>query len=376
MTRRRRERLSGVLVVVISLAASLLMAEAGVRVFLKRLVDTELLRAKLDETSIKPLIQLTSDMEIFYELKPGLRTKFRGSSVFTDAEGVRVSGRGGSPPDTRTGAGRIAVLGDSTSFGFRIEYDDTYAEKLRRQLEAETGVRPELRNYSVPGYNAKQETRLFLDKVLDYKPDLVILHHDHNDAQATGFADPPDHLRPEYGDNPLRSALVKLALRQLGARRNSWSVRWDDSKNEYYGPYIVRGPLYDQHLASRRELASQARARGIPVIALIFNAFVRADPDFERSQIYVRLHRELGDKLEAMGFYVLDLYPSYQRLLRQKGWTDLSPWWVERKMADAHPNPQGHQFIADTLLEYLHQKPELMRVFHKKPGPVSAKESK
>ncbi|MGH7428902.1 MAG: SGNH/GDSL hydrolase family protein, partial [Candidatus Methylomirabilaceae bacterium] len=262
MTRRRRERLSGALVVIVSLAASSLAAEIGIRVFLKRLVDTELLRARLDELSIRPLIRLTPDKETLYELKPGLSTKFRGSSVFTDAEGVRVSGREGSAPDSRKTSVRIAVLGDSTSFGFRIDYDDTYAEKLRRRLEAEAGVRLEMRNYSVPGYNAKQETRVFLDKVLDYKPDLVILHHDHNDAQATGMADPPDYLRPEYGDNPLRSALVKLALRQLGARRNPWVFRWDDSKNEYYGPYIVRGPLYDEHLASRQELVSHARTRG------------------------------------------------------------------------------------------------------------------
>ena len=376
MTRRKGKRRSGVLVGVISLAASVLVAEAGVRVFLKRLVATQLLRARLEQTSIKDLIQLTTDKEILYTLKPGLSTDFRGSSVFTDAEGVRVSGRVGSPPRPGESAVRIAVLGDSTSFGFRIDYDDTYAEKLRRQLEAETGIRVELRNYSVPGYNAKQETRIFLNKVLDYKPDLVILQHDHNDAQATGFTDPPNFFGPEYGDNPLHSALIKLILRRLRALRNPWSVSRDDSNNEYYGPYIVRGPLYDEHLASRQELVSQARARGIPVIALIFNAYVRADPDFERSQIYLRLHKELGDRLEAMGFYVLDLYPRYQRLLQQKGWSDLSPWWVEREPVDAHPNPQGHQFIADALLEYLHQKPELMRLFQKKSGTTSQKESK
>jgi len=360
---RQKHLLLGSLVLVSSLIACTLIGEALTRIFLKRHVDTELLRANLDQTNIKVLIQPNEDPDLMYELRPGMDIMFQGSRVVTDISGVRVGSKLSDSPDN---AIRIALIGDSTAFGWRVNYEDTFGERLRQALQRSTAVQVDLRNFSVPGYNASQEYRTFVVKVMPYRPHLLIVHHDHNDSQRTGAGYPPNYFSPEYGDNALHSSLLKFALRQTRTLRNRWGKRSESDSHEYVDGYYVSGPLYEAHLESRSALARDAKSFGIPTVVVIFNAGVEADDDYENSDRYLRLHKQLAQRLEGMGLYVLDLYPHYQNMLKELGWRDLSRLWIDSD--DRHPNPEGHEFISGVLLQFLRDQPELYSVFTNQVG--------
>jgi len=223
----------------------------------------------------------------------------------------------------------------------------------------------ELRNYSVPGYNARQELAVLMSRVVPYKPDLIILHHDHNDAQDTGHAYPYDYFPPEYGDNFLGSAVFKLLIRKGAAVGKRISRYWNEESTEYLGGYAISGPLYDDHLVARRKFVLEADRNEIPVVAVIFNAEVEAKENWREAPEYLLLNKKISDELGGMGFMVMDLYPVYQSMLSRNNWPDLRRWWISEDELDAHPNPEGHAFIAEALIRFVRRNAEALASFEK-----------
>jgi hypothetical protein len=342
---------SALLLAVVPLAFSLAAMEVWVRIQFHDEIDTPALRERLARQSIRSVIEPSPDPITYFELRPNLRTGFGGALVVTGPERYRIS----AAPAATVGAPaqvRIAVIGDSTSFGWGVAYEDSYPERFRQAVERASGRSVELRNFSVPAYNALQEFRAFETKVVPWRPHLLVVHHDHNDADAAVKTMSVDYMPAEYGDNALHSALLKFTLRRLRRMRNDTTRATAASGNRMVGGYVAAGPLYDAQLASRRAVVERARALGMPVVIVLFNAVVTRDEHWERSEVYTALHRDLAAKLSAMGYHVLDLYPLYQQALAERGWANMRPWWRSVKPVDAHPNADGHRFLAERLVEY------------------------
>ena len=43
--------------------------------------------------------------------------------------------------------------------------------------------------------------------------------------------------------------------------------------------------------------------------------------------------------------------------MAREGWRDLSPCWLSTDLPDAHPNRQGHEFLADTIAREILSRP-------------------
>ncbi|MCX6563879.1 MAG: GDSL-type esterase/lipase family protein [Candidatus Aminicenantes bacterium] len=112
-----------------------------------------------------------------YELVPG-------SVAFEDNAWYRINRDGirdGDYPRTKpNGTYRIAVLGDSCTFGLGLELGDTWPKQLERELQS-TNPHLEVINFGVMGYNTPQEAERIQDKVLGYSPDLIIIGYSLND---------------------------------------------------------------------------------------------------------------------------------------------------------------------------------------------------
>ncbi len=109
------------------------------------------------------------------ELK-GPRDK-HGFKVTTNADGLRTS-----YTRARTAKARVAIMGDSTVFGWGVDDGGTVADGLEASLTAR-GYDVEVLNAGQPGYSTVQAAWLFRESVAAYKPDLVITFlplHDHN----------------------------------------------------------------------------------------------------------------------------------------------------------------------------------------------------
>ncbi|MEM7203692.1 MAG: GDSL-type esterase/lipase family protein [Planctomycetota bacterium] len=140
------------------------------------------------------------DRDLVVRLRPEVQHDFRairpdlGATVTINPAGFR--GPAFVPADPE--ALRIAVFGDSVSFGFGVADDEAWPARLRELLAAKAGTRPvQLRNYAVPGYTTTQGRLLFERHVLaagedgedagPFDPHVVLF--------AFGFND--GYLRPQ-----------------------------------------------------------------------------------------------------------------------------------------------------------------------------------
>jgi lysophospholipase L1-like esterase len=82
---------------------------------------------------------------------------------------------------------RIVALGDSHTFGFGVEEDQTWPRLLEQKLKEKwRGRKLEVINGGVQALAIEQEIQLFRDKLLALKPDVVILAYYWNDMPMVG----------------------------------------------------------------------------------------------------------------------------------------------------------------------------------------------
>lgn len=96
----------------------------------------------------------------------------------TDSNGNR-----GSRPliEKAPGEFRILMLGDSFTFGFGVNSDQTFASLLEKKLRRETGMNVNVINAGVPSYGTLQEVRYLKAYAKKLEPDLVIVAFFDND---------------------------------------------------------------------------------------------------------------------------------------------------------------------------------------------------
>lgn len=359
--RSHPRRLEKPLLVAGSVLVALVAAEVAVRVLLAPELDAERQQQRDDQTNLEALARASAHPELLYELRPGVDVMWAGSRVVTDAEGVRVPPGAVAPPQN---APRIALLGDSTAFGWRVDYAASYGDLLRRRLERWSGKPVALRNFSVPGYNSEHLKVVLRDRVLAWHPDLLVLHYDHNDSDADPFeARPAAYTAPEFGDNPLHSMLLKFLLRRLARSRTSDFTQMASpdggEPDRFYRGYRYAGPQYEKHWQQLAAIARIAQEARLPVLVLIFDTWLERADEPAEDPFFTLLHQPARRRLAALGFTVLDVYEPAQALMAEHGWSDLSPTWLDR--SDGHPGKSGHEFLARVLFEKLTTTPELAR---------------
>jgi len=96
--------------------------------------------------------------------------------ISTNADGLRTE----VPRQRSAGRTRVAVLGDSTVFGWGVDDGGSIADGMRQALGAD---RVEVINAGQPGYSTTQAAWLFGEAVAAYQPDLSVFFvplHDFN----------------------------------------------------------------------------------------------------------------------------------------------------------------------------------------------------
>ena len=327
----------------------LLPLEGFVRVVFFKEVDAASLRAKPPPASVVPFVRRVPDPELLYALAPGARVlgwdQVRVEVDVSDCCRV-VPGR---RADDGNGT-RIAILGDSTPFAWKLPFEQSYGERLRPLLERSLPGPVLIRNFAVPGYNSQQNRVVLRDKALPWGADLVVLHYDHNDSEPVDDARAA-YMSAEYGDNILHSMLLKLLrrrLRGLGPVRRTVVVLDDPANPErLLGDYRYAGPQFEHHMREMKAVAELASASGVPVIVFIWNPWLKSAADADADSFYALLHKPIGERLKGMGLRVADSYGLYQGYMSREKRGDLRPLWVSAE--DAHPNAEGHRLVARYL---------------------------
>jgi lysophospholipase L1-like esterase len=177
------------------------------------------MRTRVGECGLTPF-RNSAIAELPHELFPGRMTTYKGVPVRVNSLGFR----GPELAAPSTGGERIALIGDSVTFGNGCPEEATLAPAIERELAAR-GRAAQVLNCGVPAYNADNVLSMLRERVLPLDPARVVYVMVANDvAPAQRFAAiPPDAVIDAFGDFPLGSPLLQFAgvkgnaiLRSLG----------------------------------------------------------------------------------------------------------------------------------------------------------------
>ena len=236
-------------------------------------------------------------------------------------------------PAKQRGVPRVAIFGDSITFGLGVAARQTYPALLRRRLP-----NVEILNLGVAGHQSEDVLRMMRRFVPALEPDLVVYAFYLNDflpskskANVGPHRSPPGTARPE-GTFVKRSRLVKLvvfAWRKLGLR-----MGWEqDAMANLLVDFEARRARFREDVKAMTEvLREQDRP---PLLAFAVNHFPR---EGSREN---EVAREAEAILQEAGARVIPMGDLTERL-------DGRDFRVSRW--EAHPNAQYYRHLADHVL--------------------------
>jgi lysophospholipase L1-like esterase len=272
---------------------------------------------------------------LLYDLAPSMKKAIIAATwVETNSQGMRDHEP--LPADTR-GLVRLAVLGDSFSFGLGVPVEDAYPEVLERALNssAPAGRRFDVLNFSVPGYSSRQEAVAMTAKVLPWRPQVVILGYVLNDPETAPLHPVHSHFSPaEWWQHFHLTRLAVLLALTMQTKRHGGG----DYFKYLHAPEAGR---WSSTEAAFDEMAEHSRAAGARVLVVIFPI---VEVESWREYPYRELHRQVADAARARGLDVLDLLPHYERY---------PPRDLRLSELDHHPTKLGHAVAAAAIAQHL-----------------------
>lgn len=290
-----------------------------------------LLRRAVPHCAVTPF--RNSDVPgLMAELRPGFETLYRGHVVRTNSEGYR----GPEWPEPREGALRVALVGDSFTFGNAVAFEDTLGVGLAAALDGR-GVDADVLNLGVPGYAAENVAAVVEHRALAHEPDVVVYVFFANDVEPPLVEReiPPDAEIDAMFGFPLRSALaqwtlvmVKRAASKVGVQLGSktaedWEAIYDDGGR-------------DRYLSALERMKASCDAAGVRLVVAVFPFLTRLDLSPTGP-----LERRAIEDAEALGIEVVPLVEAFE------GEGDLTRY--RASVFDSHPSGEGHRRAAGWL---------------------------
>jgi PA14 domain-containing protein/GDSL-like lipase/acylhydrolase family protein len=307
------------------------------------------------------IVQPSRYAGIVYELKPNVRGRFMGQPLVINSQGLRdyEYARRKEP-----GTFRIVGVGDSSLFGWGVPIEDSGLKVLERRLNEEFRARKfEVVNFAVPGYNTAMESETFVQRCLEYAPDLVLLNFNTNDYDVPEFMRRPTDLatlRRSYLFDLAYSVyegVMAVEQEPLGvfdfrhrsiAERQAARLDEDPALPDEYR-YMVGAKGVVRAL---ERLAAAARERGIPFVVFDVKPQPGFDPQYVRDELRDGQRELLERESRRLGFYFLNTYPYFMNYVKQHPDASSRPVFAVSAL-DGHPNTLAHSINAQALFDYL-----------------------
>jgi lysophospholipase L1-like esterase len=136
--------------------------------------------------------------------------------ISTNADGFRIT----APKTREDGQVRVALMGDSTVFGWGVEDDESIADVAEASLHEMGFAQVQVLNMGQPGYSTGMAGWLFEGVVADYQPDLTIVFISMHDFNLTLLSDVERVHGPKGISARIRSLLVRhVSLYELLRRK-------------------------------------------------------------------------------------------------------------------------------------------------------------
>lgn len=270
------------------------------------------------------------------ELRPSFETLYKGIDVRINSLGMRGPEVGPRDP----GRLRVALCGDSFTFGSCVEYESTLAMSLERAL-AERGAPAEVLNLGVPGYTAEEVAAAAEDRIPGLAPDVLVYVFYANDVEPPRqpLEIPPDARIDPLSGFTLGSAFVEWTRIQVsrafvraGRRPHKRSPGHSRREYENGGGARIRSAL--------RRMEALSAAQGARFIAVSFPHLTAPEVNPFRP-IDELFHRDAA----ALGIEAYDLLEVFDVE------SDLLDFWADT--FDHHPNAECNALVTAYLAEKL-----------------------
>jgi hypothetical protein len=281
---------------------------------------------KFDVLANSKAVRSTHDF-LRYELLPSYSGVLRGQPFLTNRWGMHDREYDELPAP---GTYRIALVGTSYEMASGVPQDKGFEAVVEDSLNrvAPPGRKFEILNFSVGGYSNLQNVVVTEQKVLQFKPDLVIYALHSNEAvvdiRHLVWAVVARSRSHPYIEQKLREARVRRDMPLLRLQHRLVPVADD----------LVRW--------SFRRMVELCRERGIRAVALEVPRTDETTADAEKRATYVGWARDAG-------FAVLSLEGAY-------GSHPLDSISISR--LDRHPSVLGHRLLAERFFTLLRENDE------------------
>ena len=321
------------------------------------------------------------DKDLFYRLQPGL------SLTLTDVAApdpvrsrtqwtLRTGRLGYNTPDVdrrkAPGTFRVVALGESSTFGWGVDPDESYPRRLEALLRARhPGMRIEVINLGVCGYSSFQG-RILLDRdALAFEPDVVTLSYGSNDYSEVPEPFDVARERNQGWTGSLRGALYRSHAYRAAAAW--WGRRRQGATS---APMVLNvGP--DKSRGNLAAMARRVRESGAdPLFVENCTPGDMAVPmQSAASEEHVPLLKTsllLADAAGAVQSGALHP-PEMAQVRARYGDALLREFpWLAMYLADhCHPNAAGQRLLAEALVPLVESAPSFRRAAP--PGAAGAR---
>ena len=313
---------------------------------------------------LRGLHRAVPDRPWLYELVPGehRRDPATGVEYAVNRDGFRDRDRDRAKPD---GTFRLALLGDSLSFGYGVALEATLAAGIEQRLAApHDGPRYEILNLGVSGYNPYTEAELLRGVGLGYAPDLVLvqfcindlndptLHFDASTMLALGaipdaaFPDPAARVaRPDAGGAAPDGLFARSCAASRLCSRVAEALAPATAREDLVAALAPHESPSDAELAwlerLYRRMADDTRARGGQLAVVVFPWSTQIAGDGPAP-----LQKALAELGTRTGIPVIDLLPAFRAAAAESAEPPLFlDLW--------HPTARGHAVAADAIVRAL-----------------------
>ena len=254
------------------------------------------------------------------------------------------------------GVYRIVVLGDSIAAGLHVERNEDVFPPILERLLVQGGLRAEVIDLAVSGYNTQQEVEMLREKGLQYHPDLVVVAYtmssrEHLDGDILKTLLEAEQRQGGVSSARVSSWLVKSALyrfvhfRVLAAKRPPAAATAATATADTAGAGTAASPTQhyldlvsaDTVVPYFGVLRDLARQHHFQVLIAVFPRFVRTFSSYN----FGRQHQFVADQAKADGFALVDLLVPFSDCRRAS---------AEPISSDNfHPSPYGHRCAAAAI---------------------------
>lgn len=331
MTSGKRSGLALLLLGFFSLFFTLALVELGLKLF----YPISFRNPNSPFPELQLFHQASSIPGLVYEMSPNRQIMRNGVLLKTNQYGMRddepVSQKSDSPC-------RVAALGDSYTFGWRVTQEEAYPkvlERLLRESPLASACHFEVLNFGVMGYSSFEEALLLKYRAVNFDARVVILGYVLNDPET-------DPIQPLHARFTKPHWWQYFNVLRLVARAES---RWEvyrlgggDYTKYLHAPGQRKWQSVIEAFSDIREVTSR---RNVKVIIVIFPEVLgkfKGRPWTEYP--YRDIHKQVSDLALKNGFRVVDLLDAFSQYPNSE---------VVFGYGDDHPRRLGHQVAAQEI---------------------------